>query len=32
MIIEYKIDNGFKPDAITDTSVDTLIALAPSPK
>ena len=32
MIIEYKIDNGFKADAIADTSDDTLDALSPSPK
>ena len=32
MIIEYKIDNGFKADVITDTSDDTMSALAPSPK
>ena len=32
MIIEYKIDNGFKADAIADTSDNTMSALAPSPK
>ena len=32
MIIGYKIDNGFKADAITDTSDDTMSMLAPSPK
>ena len=32
MIIEYKIDNGFKADAIDDTSDDTMNALAPFPK
>ena len=32
MNIEYKIDNGFKADVIADTSDDTMIALAPSPK
>ena len=32
MIIKYKIDNGFKGDAIPDTSDDTMSALAPSPK
>ena len=31
MIIEYKIDNGFKADAIADTSDDTLDVLSPSP-
>ena len=29
---EYKIDNEFKADAITDTSDDTLSTLVPSPK
>ena len=32
MIIEYKIDNGYKADAITDKSDDTMSALASSPK
>ena len=32
MIIEYKIDNGFKTDAIDDASDDTISALAHSPK
>ena len=32
MIIGYKIDNGFKADAIADTSDNTMSALAPSPK
>ena len=32
MIIEYKIDNGFKADAIANTSYDTMSALAPSLK
>ena len=30
MNIEYKIDNGFKADAIADTPNDTMSALAPS--
>ena len=29
MIIEYKIDNGFKADVIADTPDDTMSALAP---
>ncbi len=32
MIFEYTIDNGFKADAIADTSDDAMNALAPSPK
>ena len=32
MIIKYKIYNGFKADAIADTSDNTKSALAPSPK
>ena len=32
MIIEYKIDNVFKADAIADISDDTMSALTPSPK
>ena len=32
MIIEYKIDNGFKVDAIADTSDDTMSTLSSSPK
>ena len=32
MNIEYKINNGFKADAIVDTFDDTMSALAPSPK
>ena len=32
MNIEYKINNGFKADAITDTFDDTMSVLAPSPK
>ena len=32
MNIKYKIDNGFKADATTDTSDDTMSELAPSPK
>ena len=32
MIIEYKIDNGFKTDAIDDASDVTMIALAPPPE
>ena len=32
MNIKYKINNGFKADAITDTSDDTKSQLAPSPK
>ena len=30
MIIEYKIDNGFKADTIADTFDDTMRVLAPS--
>ena len=32
MNIEYIIDNGFKVDAIADTSDNTMSGLAPSPK
>ena len=32
MIIEYKIDNESKADAIADTSDDTMSALTPPPK
>ena len=32
IIIEYKIDNGFKVDAIADTSDDIMSTLAPSRK
>ena len=32
MIIEYKINNIFKDDAIADTIDDTTSALAPPPK
>ena len=32
MNIEYKIDNGFKADAIADTSDDTMSAPTPSSK
>ena len=32
MIIEYKMDNGFKSDALADTSDDTMSTIDPSPK
>ena len=32
MIIEYKINNGSKADAIADTPDDTMSTLAPPPK
>ena len=32
MNIKYKINNGFKADAIADTSDNTMSALAPSSK
>ena len=32
MNIKYKIDNGFKDDAINYTSDESMSALAPSPK
>ena len=32
MNIKYKMDNGFKADAIADTFDDIMSALAPSPK
>ena len=32
MVIEYKIDNGFKAGAIADTFDDTMSVLAPSSK
>ena len=32
MIIEYKIYNAFKADAIADTSNDKMSVFAPSPK
>ena len=32
MIIEYKIDNGYKADAIADTLDDTMSVLVPPPK
>ena len=31
-MIKYKIDNGFKADAIADISDDTMSAVAPPPK